>query len=622
MSTPVRDVKSKRYHLIQTHGDSLVGSFEASPSSVLWGELFTEKERIFLRQCLEEGNISFGSEDTFQIEYRIAWNPAAKKQIETRGGTSEHNLVIFLHGYSGRITNSWGWVKMVKPLWKQGFTVCLLDMPGFGRSSVNMRWNAPLSSWQRHDSIILSKLIERMRFLKPISFVSYRESCQSVLRVFRDSPHLVSDRQVLIDPVFTWDHIYPMERPYGANNKEWLSQKAGKQFVEFDKFMSRGKIRIWTIFTGLPDADGGREALQAIMRTRQHLTMRICVSHVTQEFVCEARAGAVGASSYVHLLFLCRYIKDRLCGFLTGAEQAPKEIPPWALEVTSTTASSSIGSKSLPSVDSPVGKAKAFNALETVQEVAEVLSRCTTARQESRPQSAASVQEAELRGAPHQVEKSDKRLLSQNATPSLPTLALQQSSKGSQLAASSKGFTETFHLRETLRIDAASSKGFRDRGGMHALLKQNRSAAALGMSRYGTSFLNGGNQNQTRSEPRLQDIGQSEVSLAQGRLPKLARGRKASQASQPDHSAGVASRTEKMQPVIKKEANSITKCATKAVEQRTEDPRPARHRLLCPPKGAKQDVAATGYKYSPRGAQVKRSVKEVLEDLKGTIPNF
>ena len=57
-----QDVKSKRYHLLQTHGDSFVGSFEehneaaisgcilngcslqASAASVLWGELFTEKD--------------------------------------------------------------------------------------------------------------------------------------------------------------------------------------------------------------------------------------------------------------------------------------------------------------------------------------------------------------------------------------------------------------------------------------------------------------------------------------------------------------------------------------------------------------------------------------------------
>ncbi|CAE7225691.1 unnamed protein product [Symbiodinium pilosum] len=396
MTAPVRDVKSKRYHLLQTHGDSWVGSFEASASSILWGELFPEKERNFLRQVLQEGSQNFGIKDTFQLEYRIAWNPIAKQQMEARGETLDGKLVILIHGYTGRITDSWGWAKMVKPLWKQGFTVCLLDMPGFGRSSINLRWNAPLASWQHLDAIVLSKFIEGMRFRKPASLVTYRESCQSVLRLFRESPHLVSSQHALIDPIFTLDDVYPLEAPYGAHSKEWIAEKPGKQAIEFDKFLGRSKTFLWTIFTGTSDATCGREALQVVMRCRQHLTMRICLSHVTKEFICESRAGANGASLNAHVLFFCKYMRDRLAAFIAGVEKAPKEIPPWALEVSSTTTSSSLGSKSLPSVDSPAGKAREFNALETVQEVAEVLSRCTTARQESRPGSHASAREAAL----------------------------------------------------------------------------------------------------------------------------------------------------------------------------------------------------------------------------------
>lgn len=185
--------------------------------------------------------------------------------------------------------------------------------------------------------------------------------------------------------------------------------------------------------------------------------MRICVSHVTKEFISEARAGASGASSYAHVLFFCKYMKDKLSEFMAGGK-APKEIPPWALEVTSTTASSSIGSKSLPSVDSPAGRAKAFNALETVQEVAEVLSRCTTARQDSRPQSPVATNEAHHDVAPLHMEKHQKP--SAGAGKSRPLLPA--------LFANSKGFRDTVNLHETLRTDAAGTKGFRDRPA-HAL---------------------------------------------------------------------------------------------------------------------------------------------------------
>lgn len=205
-------VRSKKYQLIETHTDGLVGSFEASTASILWGELFTEKDRSFFRQHLEEGNLSFGAKDTFQLEYRIVWNPEAKKQISERGESKDGKLVILLHGYGGRIINSWGWVKMVKSLWKQHFTVCLLDMPGFGRSSVNMSWNTPLQEWLHMDAVILAKFINGMNFRKSVSFIAYRESCASVMKLCTSSPHLVGTRSWWI-PSSPWTTSSPLRRP-------------------------------------------------------------------------------------------------------------------------------------------------------------------------------------------------------------------------------------------------------------------------------------------------------------------------------------------------------------------------------------------------------------------------
>ena len=44
--------------------------------------------------------------------------------------------------------------------------------------------------------MILAKFVESMCFRKTTSFVAYRESCASVLRLCRDSPHLVSRRRL------------------------------------------------------------------------------------------------------------------------------------------------------------------------------------------------------------------------------------------------------------------------------------------------------------------------------------------------------------------------------------------------------------------------------------------
>eukprot|EP00435_Cladocopium_sp_Y103_P032341 s273_g8.t1 len=433
-------VRSKKYQLIQTQTDGLVGSFEASTASVLWGELFTEKDRSFLRQHLEEGNLSFGAKDTFQLEYRIVWNPEAKKQISERGETKDGKLVILLHGYGGRIINSWGWVKMVKSLWKQHFTVCLLDMPGFGRSSVNMSWNTPLQEWLHMDAVILAKFINGMNFRKSVSFIAYRESCASVMKLCTDSPHLVGSRQILVDPVFTLDDIFPIEAPYGAQ-MDWFQEKPSMQAVEMDRMISRKSMNFWVSFTGAPGCTSALESFKLVMNARPHLGMRISITHLSKEFICEARAGAKVSTE---LLFICKYIKDRFSLYLAGIEKVPKEIPPWALDVVSTNASTAIGSKAVPSVDSPAGRARNFDALETVQEAAEVLSRHTTAENFF---PASKRRESALKDIPE--EPIQERVVAPKKN--LPKLAALRDVSGDQ-----RGLSGFEALRQTMRSTEAA----------------------------------------------------------------------------------------------------------------------------------------------------------------------
>ncbi|CAK9027314.1 AB hydrolase-1 domain-containing protein [Durusdinium trenchii] len=570
-------VRSKKYQLLETQTDSLVGAFEASPSSVLWGELFTEKDRIFLRQHLEDGSLSFGAKDTFQLEYRIVWNPEAKKQIDERGETRDGHLVVLLHSYSGRVTGSWGWIKLAKSLWKQNFTVCFLDMPGFGRSSMNMRWNIPTADWQQRDAVILAKFVNGMNFRNPVSFVGYRDSCASILRLCRDSPHLVANRHIFVDPLFVMDDIFPIDPPYGAQMDWFINEKPGKQAVEMDKVMKKHHTHFWVCFTGSsPSTEPCREALQAVTYARPHVGMRITITHLTKEFICEAQAGA---KIPVQMLFLCRYVKDRFANFIAGIEKAPKEVPPWALEVASTNASTALGSKALPSVDSPAGRARHFDALETVQEAAEVLSRCTTAtRRDSLAQMLEAIPQA----------KPIKRNL-----PVLAALTNTQHDDGGVVGAS---FTET--MRQTFRTDGHS--GFRDRAAR---------PPKPGMSRYGASFLES----------------HSEVNLREAQfhgLPSLKPSRSHQAVQRTPGGVAVCRPGDVPPPGFKTEAKrcAIHSCAQRATQKRAADPEEGRHRLLCPVRKAREALDATGYNPTPRRKNM--TVEEVLAELKGKIPNL
>ncbi|OLP82838.1 hypothetical protein AK812_SmicGene36476 [Symbiodinium microadriaticum] len=128
---------------------------------------------------------------------------------------------------------------------------------------------------------------------------------------------------------------------------------------------------------------------------------------------------------------------------------------------------------------------------------------------------------------------------------------------------------------------------------------------------FGSSLLG-----QTRSEPKLQDLhGRRHEALEEGPgQAKKGRGHKGRSVQRT--AGGVAiCRAELPPPPFKTEAVkcSITSCASKATEQRLEDPQPIRHRLICPVKRTKEAVEATGYSYSPRGAQAKPAVQDVLE---------
>lgn len=579
-------VRSKKYQLIQTQTDGLVGSFEASTASILWGELFTEKDRSFLRQHLEEGNLSFGAKDTFQLEYRIVWNPEAKKQIRERGETKDGKLVILLHGYGGRITNSWGWVKMVKSLWKQHFTVCLLDMPGFGRSSVNMSWNTPLQEWLHMDAVILAKFINGMNFRKSVSFIAYRESCASVMKLCTDSPHLVGPRQILVDPVFTLDDIFPIEAPYGAQMDWFQEEKPSMQAVEMDRMISRKSMNFWVSFTGAPGCTSALESFKLVMRARPHLGMRINITHLSKEFICEARAGAKVSTE---LLFICKYIKDRFSLYLAGIEKVPKEIPPWALDVVSTNASTAIGSKAVPSVDSPAGRARNFNALETVQEAAEVLSRHTTAENFF---PASKRRESGLKEIPE--EPIRERFVAPKRN--LPMLAgLMPTVSGDQQGLSG------FEALQSIRMDGTSN-GFRDRSKSS---KQKPGA----LSRYGASFMEG------RSEALLRE------ERLRGHLPSLSQSRSTQAMQRTAHGVVVCRPGELPPPPFKTEASrcAINSCAKKATQKRIEDPEIGRHRLICPQHKTKDALDAVGYRATHNEPQ---TVQEVLNELKGKLPNF
>eukprot|EP00931_Biecheleriopsis_adriatica_P063916 TRINITY_DN3878_c0_g2_i1.p1 TRINITY_DN3878_c0_g2~~TRINITY_DN3878_c0_g2_i1.p1 ORF type:complete len:608 (-),score=98.45 TRINITY_DN3878_c0_g2_i1:133-1956(-) len=362
---------SKRYHTNHLGGDIFLTAEEASDQAILWGEVFKDKEREFLRRFFEEELVGFASKDgtdTFQVNVKVAWQQQAKRVWKRIGRIPNGKVIMLLHGYTGRITSAWGWVKLVKPLWKLGYTVVAVDMPSFGRSSMNLRYHVPVSAWLDIDYVILAKVANCLGFNDTIRFVAYREACATVIRCWKHYPQTIDERNVFVDPVFSLENVLPVKIPVPCP-EGWHEEKRHLQ-IDGLEFVLR-KMKTWACFTGNESCASAKHALECVHQLHEGQGLRqFTLTEITPEYISEVTAGV---SSPGELLMICKYMRDRFVNFLGGVEKnPPNEIPYWALEVCSTVASSLTASKSIPSLEDDDDDFATDNLL---QEAADVLSR-------------------------------------------------------------------------------------------------------------------------------------------------------------------------------------------------------------------------------------------------------
>eukprot|EP00442_Polarella_glacialis_P053828 CAMPEP_0115055516 /NCGR_PEP_ID=MMETSP0227-20121206/4692_1 /TAXON_ID=89957 /ORGANISM="Polarella glacialis, Strain CCMP 1383" /LENGTH=591 /DNA_ID=CAMNT_0002440109 /DNA_START=75 /DNA_END=1850 /DNA_ORIENTATION=+ len=332
-------------------GEVFVCKQESSAHSVLWGALYKEKERSLLRTHMEEGEASFSIQDTFQIAYRVIWQYAHKKEarLHHNGRISGGKLAVLLHGYSKRAVNSWAWSKIVRHLYKKGFTVVMVDMPGFGRSSMNMKWNCPVMSWMGDDWRIVSKVIEHLGFTRCVHFVGYRESCAT----WKNMPHMVNKGNILLDPIFALDDVMYIAPPIWGADKAFMHLKASRQREMMDKVLNKSGATPWCLFT--PSARGETQEARAVLGQLQQKRAlafgknSVIVTDLSAELLSEAQVGAQIAE---FIVFPCRYLRQQFADILAGDGEAPLKIPDWALDVASTVATTALTTAlATPAVD-------------------------------------------------------------------------------------------------------------------------------------------------------------------------------------------------------------------------------------------------------------------------------
>eukprot|EP00913_Durusdinium_trenchii_P014504 g13605.t1 len=197
-------MQPRRYEISHVGGEVFTAMDEPSDRCALWGELFKEKERHFYRKELT------CETDTFQINVRCLWQPQAK-QLKHRQGP----FAMLLHSLEPPLTSSWTWVKLGRPLYMKGFSVVMIDFPGFGRSKMNMDSSVALDVWAFQDWHLICQTLDELK-VHSAHMIACGHACGAVLRILLRSPHSVEKDR--IREYTWWAHHHLAEEKDGVKS--------------------------------------------------------------------------------------------------------------------------------------------------------------------------------------------------------------------------------------------------------------------------------------------------------------------------------------------------------------------------------------------------------------------
>jgi len=310
---------------------------------------------------LKSEMICFSVLDTFQISVRTVWRPESGN--EQRSSLRKGRFAMLLHDTSGRLTTSWTWLKLVKPLYQMGLSVILVDLPGMGKSSINNVSTLSTSVWQSHEGHILCKILDELRVSK-CHLVACGHSCSALLRMVKHNPHQMEKEHILHNPVLDYNELFKdsIRAPEPGIGPRWRDILRAEQQHALESFLITSEVRIFATFD---QADLGRtsETYESFVRAKDNvlLEQNITPLEVTKEDICEAQIGA-----NVPLCFLFIRKQLRLCyaQFLERRLSRPPLFEPATSEFGSSPATPTLATAWPASpAASPLGQSKSSGAL-------------------------------------------------------------------------------------------------------------------------------------------------------------------------------------------------------------------------------------------------------------------
>jgi len=307
-----------RHEINHVGGEVFSSMDEPSVRSVLWGELFKEKERTFLRKELKEETACFSIQDTFQMAVRAFWQPEARV---AKGGHRHGKFVTMLHGIEYPLVSSWVWVKLVRPLYRKGFSVIAIDLPGFGRSKMNMDPSVKLEAWLKDDWHLICQTLDNLR-VPCTHMVATGAQCATIFRMFMGSPHSLEKEHFFYNPSFNAQEVFAdlVGPPPPGVGKDWRSLMRLRYEQAVTKILKNSKARIWSVIDREWAGHQATETQDLLAAAAKHpvLSPRMKLQDVTKNDLCVSH---IGANLPMSFLYFCRALQNGIVQFFDDREK-------------------------------------------------------------------------------------------------------------------------------------------------------------------------------------------------------------------------------------------------------------------------------------------------------------
>eukprot|EP00397_Hematodinium_sp_SG-2012_P029396 GEMP01031046.1.p1 GENE.GEMP01031046.1~~GEMP01031046.1.p1 ORF type:complete len:558 (+),score=104.55 GEMP01031046.1:239-1675(+) len=157
-------------------------------------------------------------------------------------GEQSQPFVIFLHDLGGSLSDSWCFLKFVMPLYNHDFDLLLIDLPGFGKSSIANNFGCELKRWRNCASNMIAYIIDEAEIPKS-HFVCAGGSAAIFFKLLSKSPDRMHQRHILINPVISKEDLADELMPQKLG--EILRNTSAHVHVFYDSrtYGDKGKLR-------------------------------------------------------------------------------------------------------------------------------------------------------------------------------------------------------------------------------------------------------------------------------------------------------------------------------------------------------------------------------------------